>query len=198
MRKILASSTIGLLGEQINSVLKYLDRNWIMEAQECHLWHMLMVFASVFRQILLQKSAELIHKRVEPQLYSSFWFKKVQQTLTPSKVTLRSDNSSQLAQIQSEFAKDLAGLEEVENVEAKINKRYFSCHDSEQILHYHIERKLWWSRFVWTKVRKYAVRSGSVYYFYLFIFQTYKKLFQVSGNTVDRPRYNSFRQASVG
>ncbi|CBY15466.1 unnamed protein product [Oikopleura dioica] len=107
MRKILASSTIGLLGEQINSVLKYLDR-------------------------------------VEPQLYSSFWFKKVQQTLTPSKATRSQRSDTHLAQIQSEFAKDLAGLEEVENVEAKINKRYFSCHDSEQILHYHIERKLCW------------------------------------------------------
>jgi len=34
MRKILASSTIGLLGEQINSVLKYLDREWILEAHQ--------------------------------------------------------------------------------------------------------------------------------------------------------------------
>lgn len=86
----------------------------------------------------------LIQKRVEPQLYSSFWFKKVQQTLTPSKATRSQRSDTQQAQIQSEFAKDLAGLEEVENVEAKINKRYFSCHDSEQILHYHIERKLCW------------------------------------------------------
>ena len=84
--------------------------------------------------------------RVEPQLYSSYWFKKVQNSLLkPSNSTLKERTNTQLAQIQSEFADDVAGLDEVENVEAKINKRYFSCHDSEQILAYHgvlIERKL--------------------------------------------------------
>ena len=61
-------------------------------------------------------------------------------------------SDGQLAQIQSEFAKDLAGLDEVENVEAKINKRYFSCHDTEQILHYQTERKLWWLHYICTRL----------------------------------------------
>ncbi|CAG5109805.1 Oidioi.mRNA.OKI2018_I69.chr2.g4291.t2.cds [Oikopleura dioica] len=86
-RKILASSTMRLLGEQINAILLYLDR-------------------------------------VEPQLYSSYWFKKVQNSLLkPSNSTLKERTNTPLAQIQSEFAADVAGLDEVENVEAKINKR---------------------------------------------------------------------------